>query len=183
MTKRRKYFPEFKREAVARLKRELAKVKKARDFTALEPEIKWVTEIATQEGKLYLCVVLDLYNKLVIGRFMLRRKLWLAKMCEARAQSHQGKMCCGRTPVKPVLDNKRLKFSGYSCILASVTGAQSTDVAEIEKRSCASNCNADGWKSKRGMLSLGRNDFLRSHCHLRKRPRYFFTAEKVPQNA
>ncbi len=41
-----------------------------RDFTALEPDTKWVTditEIATQEGKLYLCVVLDLYSKLVIG--------------------------------------------------------------------------------------------------------------------
>ncbi len=40
-----------------------------RDFTALEPEIKWVTditEIKTQQGKLYLCVVLDLYSKLVI---------------------------------------------------------------------------------------------------------------------
>ena len=41
-----------------------------RNFTALEPETKWVTditEIATLEGKLYLCVVLDLYSKLVVG--------------------------------------------------------------------------------------------------------------------
>lgn len=41
-----------------------------RDFTALEPETKWVTdntEIGTQEGKLYPCVVLDLFNKVVVG--------------------------------------------------------------------------------------------------------------------
>lgn len=41
-----------------------------RDFSAFEPETKWVTditEIVTQEGKLHLCVVLDLYSKLVMG--------------------------------------------------------------------------------------------------------------------
>lgn len=31
-----------------------------RDFTALEPNTKWVTEIKMQEGKIYLCVVIDL---------------------------------------------------------------------------------------------------------------------------
>ena len=48
-----------------------------RDFTALEPETKWVTditEIATDEGKLYLCVVLDLFSKLVIGWSMHHRQ-------------------------------------------------------------------------------------------------------------
>ena len=48
-----------------------------RDFTALEPETKWVTditEIVTQEGKLHLCVVLDLYNKLVMGWSMHHRQ-------------------------------------------------------------------------------------------------------------
>ena len=48
-----------------------------RDFTALEPDTKWVTditEISTQEGKLYLCVVIDLYSKLVIGWSMHRRQ-------------------------------------------------------------------------------------------------------------
>lgn len=41
-----------------------------RDFDAFEPETKWVTdisEILTDEGKLYLCVVLDLYFKRVMG--------------------------------------------------------------------------------------------------------------------
>ena len=36
----------------------------------MEPETKWVadiTEISTLEGKLYLCVILDLLSKLVIG--------------------------------------------------------------------------------------------------------------------
>lgn len=48
-----------------------------RDFTALEPERKWVTditEIATLEGKLFLCVVLDLYSKLVVGWSMHHRQ-------------------------------------------------------------------------------------------------------------
>ena len=48
-----------------------------RDFTALEPETKWVTDITelkTGEGKLYLCVVLDLYSKLVVGWSMHHRQ-------------------------------------------------------------------------------------------------------------
>tara|TARA_R110001606_G_scaffold399123_2_gene580904 strand:+ start:22665 stop:23012 length:348 start_codon:yes stop_codon:yes gene_type:complete len=49
----------------------------ARDFNVLEPERKWVTditEIATLEGKLFLCVVLDLYSKLVVGWSMHHRQ-------------------------------------------------------------------------------------------------------------
>jgi putative transposase len=41
-----------------------------RDFTANEPDTKWVTDITylrTAEGWLYLCVVLDLYSKRVVG--------------------------------------------------------------------------------------------------------------------
>ncbi len=41
-----------------------------RDFNAMEPEVKWVTditEIKTWEDKLYLCVIIDLFSKLVIG--------------------------------------------------------------------------------------------------------------------
>lgn len=48
-----------------------------RDFTALEPETKWVTditEIKTSEGKLFLCIVLDLFSKLVIGWSMHHRQ-------------------------------------------------------------------------------------------------------------
>lgn len=48
-----------------------------RDFTALEPEAKWVTditEIPTGEGKLFLCVVIDLFSKLVIGWSMHHRQ-------------------------------------------------------------------------------------------------------------
>lgn len=48
-----------------------------RDFTALEPEKKWVTDITefkTGEGKLYLCVVIDLFNKFVIGWSMHHRQ-------------------------------------------------------------------------------------------------------------
>lgn len=48
-----------------------------RNFTALEPESKWVTditEVATQEDKLFLCVLIDLYSKLVIGWSMHHRQ-------------------------------------------------------------------------------------------------------------
>jgi len=48
-----------------------------RDFSANEPETKWVTditEVLTDEGKLYLCVVLDLYSKLVAGWSMHHRQ-------------------------------------------------------------------------------------------------------------
>jgi putative transposase len=48
-----------------------------RDFTALEPETKWVTDITelkTGEGKLYLCVVIDLFSKLVLGWSMHHRQ-------------------------------------------------------------------------------------------------------------
>jgi putative transposase len=48
-----------------------------RNFNASEPETKWVTditEVLTQEGKLYLCVVLDLYSKLVAGWSMHHRQ-------------------------------------------------------------------------------------------------------------
>lgn len=48
-----------------------------RDFTALEPETKWVTditEVKTGEGKLHLCVVIDLFSKLVVGWSMHHRQ-------------------------------------------------------------------------------------------------------------
>lgn len=48
-----------------------------RDFNAMEPEVKWVTditEIKTWEGKLYLCVIIDLFSKLVIGWSMHHRQ-------------------------------------------------------------------------------------------------------------
>ena len=48
-----------------------------RDLTALEPETKWmidITELATLEGKLYLCVVLDLLSKIVMGWSMHHRQ-------------------------------------------------------------------------------------------------------------
>ncbi len=48
-----------------------------RDFAASEPERKWVTditEVSTSEGKLYLCVVIDLFSKLVIGWSMHHRQ-------------------------------------------------------------------------------------------------------------
>jgi len=40
------------------------------DFTALEPNQKWVGDITylhTEEGWLYLAVVIDLYSRMLIG--------------------------------------------------------------------------------------------------------------------
>jgi len=48
-----------------------------RDFAALEPETKWVTditEIKTRQGKLYLCIVLDLFDQRVAGWSMHHRQ-------------------------------------------------------------------------------------------------------------
>ncbi|WP_457806103.1 IS3 family transposase [Stenotrophomonas maltophilia] len=48
-----------------------------RDFSALEPETKWVTDIAeikTQQAKLYLCVVLDLFDQRIVGWSMHHRQ-------------------------------------------------------------------------------------------------------------
>lgn len=48
-----------------------------RDFTALEPETRWVTditEVKTGEGKLNLCVVIDLFSKLALGWSMHHRQ-------------------------------------------------------------------------------------------------------------
>ena len=48
-----------------------------RDFTALEPETKWVTDITelkTGQGKLYLCLVLDLFDQRVVGWSMHHRQ-------------------------------------------------------------------------------------------------------------
>lgn len=48
-----------------------------RDFLALEPETKWVTditEIKTQQGKLYLCIVQDLYDQRIVGWSMHARQ-------------------------------------------------------------------------------------------------------------
>lgn len=48
-----------------------------RDFNALEPETKWVTditEIKTQQGKLYLCIVLDLFDQRIVGWSMHHRQ-------------------------------------------------------------------------------------------------------------
>lgn len=48
-----------------------------RDFIALEPETKWVTditEIKTSQGRLYLCIVLDLFDQRVVGWSMHHRQ-------------------------------------------------------------------------------------------------------------
>ena len=43
------------------------------DFTATKPNQKWLTDITyiqTQEGWLYLCVLIDLYSRSIIDRSM-----------------------------------------------------------------------------------------------------------------
>jgi putative transposase len=59
------------------------------DFTAAEPDRKWVsnlTYIPTQEGWLYLAVVLDLYSRAVVGWTMdarMTRELVIAALTMA----------------------------------------------------------------------------------------------------
>jgi transposase InsO family protein len=56
-----------------------------RDFTAIAPHTKWVTDITyirTVEHWLYRCIVLDLYSGLVVGwsmspRLLLNQNLWV----------------------------------------------------------------------------------------------------------
>jgi putative transposase len=51
-----------------------------RDFLALEPETKWVTditEIKTRQGTLYLCIVLDLYDQRIVGWSMHDRQMMI----------------------------------------------------------------------------------------------------------
>lgn len=48
-----------------------------RDFSASEPNTKWATDITyirTAEGWLYLCIVIDLYSKLIVGWSMSTRQ-------------------------------------------------------------------------------------------------------------
>lgn len=48
----------------------------AQDFSAQRPNQKWVSDItyiATDEGWLYLAVVLDLYSRLIVGWSMSER--------------------------------------------------------------------------------------------------------------
>ena len=57
-----------------------------RDFNANEPETKWVTditEVLTDEGKLFLCVVVDLYSKLVAG-WSMQTATWSFVPCRWR---------------------------------------------------------------------------------------------------
>ncbi|ONM45298.1 transposase [Halopseudomonas pachastrellae] len=66
-----------------------------RDFSALEPDTKWVTditEISTQEGKLFLCVVLDLFSKLIVGWSMhhLQDRLMVIRAVQMAAWQRQG---------------------------------------------------------------------------------------------
>ena len=67
-----------------------------RNFTASEPETKWVTditEVMTGEGKLYLCVVIDLFSKLVIGWSMHHRqdRRMVMRAVEMAVWQRQGK--------------------------------------------------------------------------------------------
>ncbi len=65
--------------------------------THLEPDTKWVTditEIPTQEGKLFLCVVLDLFSKLIVGWSMHHRqdRHMVIRAVEMAVWQRQGKV-------------------------------------------------------------------------------------------
>ncbi|WNJ97621.1 hypothetical protein RND59_15925 [Vibrio ruber] len=73
---------------------------------------------------------------------------------------------------------KQKRFSGSSFISARVTGALSTDVSETGETSCASNCNADGWKSKRMMLVWDAMTFFDFISILERAPVTFDRSQK-----
>lgn len=68
-----------------------------RNFSALESDTKWVTDITaipTQEGKLFLCVVLDLFSKLIVGWSMQQRqdRQMVIRAVEMTVWQRQGKV-------------------------------------------------------------------------------------------
>ena len=71
-----------------------------RDFTATEPNKKWVTDITylpTAQGWLYLAVVLDLYSRLVVGWSMSAHcdeELAENPLQMALARRHPSRACC-----------------------------------------------------------------------------------------
>lgn len=130
-----------------------------RDFRALEPETKWVTDITelnTAEGKLYLCVVIDLFSKLVIGWSMHHRqdRQMVIRAVEMAIWQRQG---------------------SWSVILHSDRGSQfrSSDYQRFLKQNtlvcsmsavghCGDNAACEGFF---GMLKRERTN----HCHYRTR--------------
>lgn len=91
------------------------------DFTAAAPNCKWVSDItyiATDEGWLYLAVVLDLYSRLVVGWAMsermtaklvcdaLRMALWRRKMpTGVIVHSDRGSQYCSANHQRLLRDN------------------------------------------------------------------------------
>lgn len=94
------------------------------DFTAARPNCKWVSDItyiATDEGWLYLAVVLDLYSRLVVGWAMsarmtanlvcdaLRMALWRRKMpTGVIVHSDRGSQYCSADHQRLLRDNHLL---------------------------------------------------------------------------
>jgi len=94
------------------------------DFTAAAPNCKWVSDItyvATDEGWLYLAVVLDLYSRLVVGWAMsermtaqlvcdaLRMALWRRKMpTGVIVHSDRGSQYCSADHQRLLRDNHLL---------------------------------------------------------------------------
>jgi transposase InsO family protein len=94
------------------------------DFTAARPNCKWVSDItyvATDEGWLYVAVVLDLYSRLVVGWAMsermtaqlvcdaLRMALWRRKMpTGVIVHSDRGSQYCSADHQRLLRDNQLL---------------------------------------------------------------------------
>ena len=132
-----------------------------RDFQSLEPNTRWATDITyvrTAEDWLYLCVVIDLYSRLVVGWSMSaiqKRQLVLQAVLMALWQRHE------RTPL--VLHSDRgCQFTSdeYQRFLKSRTCSMSG------VGSCADNALVEGFF---GMLRRERVN--RSHYRTRAQAR------------
>ena len=100
----------------------------ARDFVATAPNQKWVGDITyiwTQEGWLYLAIVLDLYSRKVVG-WSLKERLTCDLVCEALQMAVQTRRCTTATlchfdrgsQYASELFQRLLKRNGFICSMS-----------------------------------------------------------------
>lgn len=107
-----------------------------REFTATEPNTKWVTDITyipTMQGWLYLAVVLDLYSRMVVGWSM-------SGKCDEELVEHALELALARRRPKPGLLHHSDRGSQYtSRAYQSYLGQAEIVVSMSRKGNCWDN--------------------------------------------